>query len=132
MADKTTIGSVMTPHPYYIESHSSLNGARLMFDQYGVNHLPVKEGDKLIGVIARKDLDRAGPAGADTSTGAEVRVADVCHRTIRIVGHDKMLKDVLEEMAKQHLECVLINGENGLEGIYTVTDACRGYANLLG
>jgi len=131
MADKKTIGSVMTPHPYYIESHSSLNGAKLMFDQYGVNHLPVKEGGELIGVIARKDLDRAAPAGVDTSIGAETKVADVCHRTIRIVGHDEILKDVLKEMAKLHLECVLINGENGLEGIYTVTDACRGYANLL-
>lgn len=131
MAEQKTIGSVMTPHPYYIESHSSLNSAKLMLDQYGVNHLPVKEGDALIGVIARKDLDRAELTGVDTSIGTEAKVADVCNRAILVIERDDILKDILEEMAKLHLECVLVNSENGLEGIYTVTDACRGYASLL-
>ena len=131
MAEQKTIGSVMTPYPYYIEIHSSLNSAKLMLDQYGVNHLPVKEGNELIGVIARTDLDKVELIGVDTSIGTEVTVADVCHRAILVVERDDILKDVLKEMATLHLECVLIQGAGGLEGIYTVTDACRGYANLL-
>jgi len=131
MPERKTIGSVMTPHPYYIEIHSSLNSAKLMLDQYRVNHLPVKEGNILIGILARKDLERAELIGVDSSIGTDATVADVCNRAILVVEHDEILKDVLEEMAKLHLECVLINSEKGLEGIYTVTDACRGYAKLL-
>ncbi len=131
MAVQQTIGSVMTPHPYWIEIHSSLNSAKLMLDEYGINHLPVKEGDKLIGVVARADLEKAELSGIDTSIGTEATVADVCNRAILVIESDDILKDVLEEMATLHLECVLINSESGLEGIYTVTDACRGYANLL-
>lgn len=131
MAEQKTIGSVMTAHPYYIEIHSSLNSAKLMLDQYGMNHLPVKKGNELIGIVARTDLDKAELLGVDTSIGTETTVADVCNRAVLVVERNEILKDVLEEMAKSHLECVLINSENGLEGIYTLTDACRGYASLL-
>lgn len=102
-----------------------------MFDQYGVNQLPVKEESKLIGIITRKDMDKVVPTEVDTPAGVHVKVTDVCNREILIVDRDEVLKEVLEEMAKLHLECVLITGESGLEGIYTFTDVCRGYANLL-
>lgn len=131
MAEQQTIGSVMTSHPYFIETHSSLNSAKIMLDQYGVNHLPVKEGNELIGIMSRTDLDRVELIGVDTSLASKTTVADICHRAILVVERDDILKDVLEKMAKLHAHCVLISGAGGLEGIYTVTDACRGYANLL-
>lgn len=131
MTEQKIIGSVMTTYPYYIDSHSSLGDAKQMFDQYGVNHLPVKDESKLIGIVTRKGMDKALATEVSAQADVEAQVADICNREILIVDRDEALKEVLEEMAKLHLECVLITGENGLEGIYTFTDVCRGYARLL-
>lgn len=126
MTEQITIDSVMTSYPYFIDSNSSINSARTMLDQYGVNHLPVKEGDKPVGVISRAELDRSNLKDSDN-----VKAGDTCSRAILVVERDKPLKEVLNEIATQHLECVLVKSHSGLEGIYTVSDACHGYADLL-
>jgi len=131
MTEQLTVGSVMTSYPYFIDSHSSLKSAKTMLDQYNVNHLPVKDGNKPIGVISRAGLERVRQESISSDIDAEVNIGDVCDRAILIVTRDKNLKELLQEIAEKHVECVLIDSSQGLEGIYTVSDACMGYANLL-
>ena len=51
--------SVMTPFPYFVEAGDSLLVARTLMVRHEVRHLPVKEGDRLVGVLTDRDLKRA-------------------------------------------------------------------------
>jgi len=132
MTDPITIGSVMTAHPYFIEIDSHLNSAKVMLAQYNLRHMPVKNDDNnIVGIISLRDIERAEMHGVDTSIGTDVLVREVCQPATFIVEPDTPLKTVLQKMADEQLECVVIATDNHLQGIFTVTDACKHYAQSL-
>lgn len=56
--DTTTLGEVMTPGPQTIQASDSVIMALEMMSQRGFRHLPVVEGDKLVGIVSIRDLYR--------------------------------------------------------------------------
>ena len=132
MSGPIAIKSVMTIHPYFIEIDSHLNSAKVMLSQYNLRHMPVKnENNDIVGIISLHDIERAELHGVDTSIGTDVRVREVCQPASSIFSPDTPLKTVLQTMADEHLECVVIATDNHLEGIFTVTDACKQFAQSL-
>ena len=53
------VADVMTPEPATIAPTSSLDEACRAIEKLGIKRLPVVEGGKLVGIIARSDLVRA-------------------------------------------------------------------------
>lgn len=132
MSAKRLIQDVMTQHPYFIEIDAHLNSAKIMLSQYGVRHMPVKSGEDIVAIISLHDIQRAEAHGVDTSIGSDASVRDVCQPAVSsIVKPDTPLKKVLQLMAAEHLECVIIATGSHLEGIFTMTDACKHFAQLL-
>jgi acetoin utilization protein AcuB len=131
MAQRPTIESVMTPYPYSIDIDAHASAAHTMMAQLKIHHLPVKEGEQLVGVVSEWGLRRAAERGWDTATGGAAKVRDVCSREIHIVGPDAPLAGVLRHMAGKHIETVLVARNGKLAGIFTFTDACRRYAERL-
>jgi len=132
MTNPLTIASVMTAHPYFIEIDSHLNSAKVMLAQYNLRYMPVKnDNNDIVGIISLRDIERAEMHGVDTSIGADARVREVCQPATSIFRPDTPLKTVLQKMADEHLECVMIATDNHLEGIFTLTDACKHYAQSL-
>ena len=74
------VADVMTRDPIVVTATSSLEEACRLIEQYGIKRLPVVEGDKLVGVIARADLVRAlaktieGPVAARTDVSVDERL----------------------------------------------------------
>jgi acetoin utilization protein AcuB len=126
-----TIGSAMTPFPYYIEADAHATAAKTMLEQYRIHHLAVRDGEKIVGVISDQDLRRAQALGRDLSGTADTRVADVCTRGVHIVGPDEPLDIVLMHMSKTRIDVVCVVDGGKLAGIFTMTDACRQFAELL-
>jgi len=131
MATHPTIESVMTPYPYSIEADAHAGAARSMLEQFRIRHLPVHEGDRLVGVVSERDLKRAAEMGWDVTLGGSARVGDICTKDVYIVRPEEPLVDVLQHMATQHVDSVLIARHGKLAGIFTFTDACRHCAELL-
>lgn len=131
MSNLPTIGSVMTPFPYFIEPDAHAASAKTMLTQFNVHHLPVRDGDKIVGVIAAQDLRRAEALGCDLSSDSNMRVADVCGREVHVVAPETMLDEVLAHMARTGVDVVCVVKDDKLAGIYTMTDACRQLAKLL-
>lgn len=135
MAENPPITAVMTPYPYFIDSGASLNSAKAMMAQMRIHHLPVKQDGRLVSVLSERDIQRAETLGVDTSAGGATRVQDICHQAAYVVGPQEPLKTVLLTLAEKHLDSVLVvegKGESEkLLGIFTVTDACRCYAETL-
>ncbi|MHB8454365.1 MAG: CBS domain-containing protein [Acidiferrobacterales bacterium] len=132
MPARATMEMVMTPYPYSIDIDAHALSAQSLMAQFKIHHLPVTAKGQPVGVVSEWGIRRAEEKGLDLSVGGAARVRDVCSRNILIVAPDDILIDVLGLMANRHVEAVLILLVGTLKGIYTFTDACRGYAALLG
>jgi CBS domain-containing protein len=122
MKDIPPIKAVMTLFPYWVGVDEPLERARAMMAEHEVGHLPVMDGDRLVGVLDARTL-RAGREGA--------RVRDVPLAEAHVVSLHEPLDRVLMQMAEHHLHTVLVVKEEKLAGIFTSTDACRSFGRLL-
>jgi acetoin utilization protein AcuB len=115
----------MTPFPHFVESGESLLVARTLMVRHEVRHLPVKDGDKLVGVLTDRDLKRALDPDLGLPPKDELFVRDVFVPDAYTVDTSEPLDRVLEEMANRHMGSVLVTTHGRLAGIFTTTDACR-------
>ena len=122
------IGSVMTPFPYSLAPEDSLDTARRLMAEHRIRHLPVMVGGSPAGVITDQEMRQAAAlGGADTPT----RVGDLALSEVCRVDISTPLDLVLSEMAGRLLDSALVLKGGKLVGIFTATDACRAFAELL-
>ncbi len=118
----------MTREPYSIRSTDSLTCAKDVMRSHLVRHLPVIDGERLVGVLSDRDISvvEAVP-GTDLD---HVEVGRVMEPPIAVWGEDP-LDEVSDLMAKQRRDCVVVKGGNGVAGIFTATDALQALADLV-
>jgi CBS domain-containing protein len=124
-----SISHHMTPSPRTIECTASLADAHRMMRELGVRHLPVMQGPKLTGVVSQRDLyllETIAELDLD-----KVDVGEAMTERPFIVTGDTALDEVLEIMTAQKYGSCIVMGRDGIEGIFTTTDACRLLAALL-
>ena len=131
MAALPAIESVMTPYPYTVEIGSHATSAKSMLAQFDIHHLPVTDGERLVGVITDWGIKRAMAEGWDVSVGSGTLVRDVYSQEVLVVEPGTPLPFVLQRIADEHDEAALVVRDGKLQGIFTMTDACRHYAKLL-
>lgn len=131
MLPSTTIDAVMTPYPYSIEIDAHLSTAKTMLGQFKVHHLPVRDGDKWVGVVTEQNLAMAQALGVDLSVSSNVRIRDLCRHKACIVGPGEPLANVLRRMAEESHDSALVVKDGRLLGIFTATDALKRYADAL-
>jgi acetoin utilization protein AcuB len=119
------VRSVMTPFPYFVEADDSLLAARALMVREGVRHLPVKQGDRLVGVLTDRDLKRALDPDVGLPPKDELFVRDVFVPDAYTVDTGEPLDRVLDAMVSRHMGSVLVTSHGRLAGIFTTTDACR-------
>ncbi|HYA38472.1 MAG TPA: CBS domain-containing protein [Candidatus Methylomirabilis sp.] len=131
MLPSTTIEAVMTPYPYSVEIDAHLSTAKAMLAQFKVHHMPVRDGDKWVGVVTTQRLDMAEALGVDLSVSSNVRVRDLCRHKAYIVGPGESLVQVLRRMAAESHDSALVVKDGKLLGIFTATDALKRYADAV-
>ncbi len=125
------IMSVMTPFPYSIGIDESVVTAREMMERYAIRHLPVKDQGTLVGVISDRDVTLAMGTGAHFPSGQVLLVRGVYVPEAYVVDVSERLDSVLLHMARNHIGFALVVKEDRLAGIFTTTDACRLFGQLL-
>ena len=93
-----------------------------MMDEHGVHHLPVMEGDEIVGIITTRAVQ-----GQD----AEAPVSSVYTRDPYVVELSTALEGVLRDMAARHLGSAIVTREGRLAGVFTCGDACLAFAEHL-
>ncbi len=124
--------TAMTPFPHFIDIDGSVDDARALMERHGIRHLPVTESGELVGVIGDRDLKRAADPSDEGRVPEGLRVRDLAHTPAYVVGLQNPLDEVLSHMAEAPVDCALVVKDDKLAGIFTVTDACREFARLLG
>ena len=115
------VKSVMTPFPYSVDINTLLGDAHAYMHEHNIHHLPVTEGNKLVGI-----LDEHEVAG-----NRDIRANEINLKKPYIFDLNARLDEVLSLMADRRVYTVLITRKQKLVGIFTVTDACRRFAEYL-
>jgi acetoin utilization protein AcuB len=123
-----TVERYMTREPYSINSIDSLARAKHLMSAHLIRHLPVVEGERLVGVIADRDLRpiEAVP-GIDLDGIAVARVMEPALRAWA----DEALDEVSVRMAEHKRDCVVVLGGHGIVGVFTATDALHALADIV-
>lgn len=118
----------MTREPYSINSAENLARAKTLMRMHLIRHLPVVDGDKLVGVLSDRDVAvvEAVP-GVDL---AHVEVARVMEPALTAWG-DEAIDEVSVKMAEQKRDCVVVCGGHGVAGVFTATDALQALADIV-
>ena len=116
------LASVMTPFPYSLDAGACVGDAWAMMDEHGVHHLPVKDGDEIVGIITNLAVQ-----GRD----AQTPVSSVYTRDPYVVELSTALEGVLRDMASRHLGSAIVTREGRLAGVFTCGDACLAFAEHL-
>jgi len=123
-----TVKWFMTREPYSVTSTDSLARARELMHKHSVRHLPVVDGDQLVGIIGERDVAVVSAVpGIDLF---HVEVARVMEAPIDVWG-ETPIDEVSTMMAERKRDCVVVRGGHGVEGIFTATDALRALAELV-
>jgi len=115
------IKSVMTPFPYSVDMNTLLRDAHKYMQQHNIHHLPVTDGDSLAGMLTEQDI-----LSNPDSRANQLNLGEPC-----IFDLNARLDDVLSMMADKRIDTVLVTRQRKLVGIFTVTDACRVFAEHL-
>ncbi|HMO16926.1 MAG TPA: CBS domain-containing protein [Oligoflexia bacterium] len=117
------IKKVMTPSPHSISESATLEEARIMMQEYGIRHLPVRNGLRLTGILTERDIDFA--SRVDRLPLGEIRVKDASTTDPYEVSPETKVSEVARTMGHKGIGCALIVENANVVGIFTGVDACK-------
>ncbi len=121
---------VMTANPVTVQAKQHVNEARTLLVAEGIHHLPVVDGDFLVGIVSSSDIVKLGMAihdGPTNGAGAfeddNYTVESVMHRHPIAVGVDATIREAARLLATGGFHSLPVVGYNNvLKGIVTSTD----------
>jgi acetoin utilization protein AcuB len=123
-----TVADVMSKDPCCIQSTDSLRQAHWTMLTKGVRHLPVLEGERLVGVVSERDLYLVESVRAINAE--EEPVSAAMSSPPFTTGPGTLLRDVVHVMrAQRYGSSVVVEGAR-VVGIFTRNDALRALDDL--
>lgn len=120
----------MMRRPHTIGADQTLDKAERMMTEYGVNHLPVRLGGKLIGILSDRDIAyMRRHRGFDVSS---VKVEEACTLNPYVVSPETSLKDVCSVMANKKIGSALVVKDGEFVGIFTWINALHSLSYIAG
>ncbi|MFL5410333.1 MAG: CBS domain-containing protein [Myxococcales bacterium] len=126
--DPLTVADVMSKDPCCIQSTETLRQAHWTMLTRGVRHLPVLEGERLVGVVSERDLYLVESVSV---VDAEQKPVSAAMSTPPFTTRpDTALREVVHVMRVQRYgSSVVVDGER-VVGIFTRNDALRALDDL--
>jgi len=123
------IAQVMKVNPICVSMDTRLQEVRNLFEKHGFHHLPVLDGEELVGIISDRDILRLLSPFLDTASEMtrDVAILDkaahqVMTRQPICVSLDDSLNKVIEWMTSASISCMPVLDEGRLVGIITWRD----------
>jgi len=130
------IRDVMTTNVVSIPSSTSLADARRIMDAHHIRRLPVVDKGKLVGVVSRDALDKAGPSTLTTFSMHEISyllskisVKDVMRTDVVTVPPDATVEEAVALAQSKKVGALLVLENDRLIGIATTNDFFYKIAN---
>jgi len=130
----------MTKDPYTIQVNASINALMALMRERNLKKVPVLDGDKLVGIITDRDVERVSPSKATTLSIFEINyllskstVKDAMTKNVFTASPDDHIEDAAVLMRDQRISALLVVDENKkLVGIVTESDLFDSLIDMLG
>lgn len=119
----------MTPTPQTIGREAPLATAKEIMTGLAIRHLPVIQGDKVVGVLSDRDIQVLEFLAQDHADA--LRVDDAMTRDVYVVAPETPLQDVAAAMTAGKFGSAVVVEGGKVRGIFTTIDALRALAELL-
>jgi acetoin utilization protein AcuB len=122
----------MTPFPHTIDVDAPLEDAHKLMRGRRFRHLPVISGGEIVGVLTDRDIKLVLGPDFGSPDERELRVRDAYVERPCIVPASTPVAKVARVMAQNRIGSAIVTKHGKLVGIFTVTDACRALAQIIG
>lgn len=131
MPQTILVQDYMTPSPHTIGASLSLSDAANMMKAHKIRHLPVLDGNSLVGIVSDRDVQMV--KSMDAVDADEVPIEEAMSQSPYTISATTPLEVVARHMAKHKLgSAVIVNANQKVIGVFTVTDGMRALADMLG
>lgn len=119
----TPIVRIMTANPLTIGPSDSVAAARSLFESHGIHHLPVVDGDKLVGIVSSSDLLKLFMLDDQAALLANASVRQIMEVSPITIESTATLRDAAEKLKAGRFHALLVIDEDRrLAGIVTSGD----------
>ncbi|SFD15372.1 CBS domain-containing protein [Algibacter pectinivorans] len=133
MIREVPISMIMTQDVITLNKTDKLETAEHLFKKYKIRHIPVVNGQVIVGMLSYNDLLRLSFADITDEDDSTVDVLvnnmftidQVMTRNIITVSASKSIKEVAELLASKEFHALPVVDNNTLKGIVTTTDLIK-------
>lgn len=132
MKKREPVSHIMTEGVHTIGQNDKLTRAVEVIRKHGIRHLPVMDGNVVVGIISRTDLNRLtfgalfeNQQGADEGVLEMLTIPQVMTSKPRSVPSDASIKEVAEIFVSEEFHALPVIDDRELKGIVTTTDVIR-------
>lgn len=127
------VSTIMTKNLVSLNANDKLDHAEYLFKEHKIRHIPVVEGDKIIGMLSLTDLLRISFADGAYKDEDEIEtivynmftVPQVMVKNVRSVSPTTTIKEVAETLASEEYHALPVVENEKLVGIVTTTDLIK-------
>jgi acetoin utilization protein AcuB len=112
------VNQIMKSSPVAVGPDDTLRQAIQRMAWSGGRHLPVVDGDRVIGVISARDVATAQIAAPTVV----LRVREIMTAPPQTCGPDDSVTEVMGRMAQNKIGCLPVTEQGRLVGLITITD----------
>ena len=102
------IKAAMTPFPYSVRASALIDEARAMMDEHRIRHLPVVEGEELVGIVSDRDLRLVTEPTTGRAMKETLTLGEICERDVYVVELTERLDGVLDEMLRRRIGSAIV------------------------
>lgn len=133
MKQQVPVSTIMTTNIIKLNSTDTLTKAESLFKKNHIRHIPVVNGNKIVGILSYSDLLRISFADAvdeddnivDTTVYNMFSIEQVMSKNIVSVTPETTIKATAEILAKREFHALPVCKGNLLVGIVTTTDLIK-------
>ena|SRR6185503_1568301 len=113
------VEDVMTPDPMCLAPTATVGEAYALMKEHGFRHVPICEGDLLLGIFSMTDV---GHLGAKVSSIMQLPLHEVMSKNLITCAPTEPVSSAAASMASKKINCMLVVVDRKLAGIVTTYD----------
>lgn len=130
-----TIEQVMTKNVITVVPETTLQQALTIAKEKKIRHLPVLDGNRLVGLVSDRDLRSVCPSilcPEDPELLQNTLIKDIMHTDVITIHPLDFLEEAARLLYEYKIGCLPVVRNNELVGIVTETDILRAMVEILG
>ncbi len=133
MKKNESVTHIMTPSPIFVSVNQPVSEARKALEDGSIHHLPVTDGDKLVGILTTGDLLRVsfGDYGNQDARGLDAildhtfKLSELMTANPVCLEKTQTIREAAQSLVKERFHSLPVVDDGKLIGIVTSTDLIK-------